>query len=393
VYQASVSADGRPYLVMELCSSSLSARYRSERIPVPEVLRIAVKIGSAIETAHRAGVLHRDIKPSNILMTAYGNPVLADFGIAATVAESQDQETVGMSIPWSAPEVLMDETPGSVQSEVWALAATVYSLLAGRSPFEIPGDSNKSTDLISRINRGKPQPIARADVPASLEKLLAGAMSRNPKNRPATALELVRAFQSVETELGVPQTPIEVAMDDWALATVSDLEDRTRVRGVAGAMVPAGQNRRRRRRVDSHYSSVGTVVRQTAGQRESTAKPAQAGRFRALLWGLIVVGVLAIALGTTAVFVLINANGGIPVVSNIESSVIGTSVKFTWQNPGLVTDDQYQISTSDSDSSIQQANSFVVDATKGEHVCITVTVNRQGKLGSPSSPKCVDVGG
>src|SRR3954471_979467 len=107
VYQASVSADGRPYLVMELCSASLSERYRRESIPVPEVLRIAVKIGSAIETAHRAGVLHRDIKPSNILMTAYGHPVLSDFGIAATLSESDDKEAVGLSIPWSAPEVLM----------------------------------------------------------------------------------------------------------------------------------------------------------------------------------------------------------------------------------------------------------------------------------------------
>ncbi|MDQ1597728.1 MAG: hypothetical protein QOI70_1152, partial [Microbacteriaceae bacterium] len=85
VYQAGVSSDGRPYLVMELCSAALSERYRRERIPVAEVLRIAVKIGSAIETAHRAGVLHRDIKPSNILLTAYGHPVLADFGIASTV--------------------------------------------------------------------------------------------------------------------------------------------------------------------------------------------------------------------------------------------------------------------------------------------------------------------
>jgi serine/threonine protein kinase len=393
VYQASVSADGRPYLVMELCSSALSARYRSERIPVPEVLRIAVKIGSAIETAHRAGVLHRDIKPSNILMTAYGHPVLADFGIAATVAESKDQETVGMSIPWSAPEVLMDETPGSVQSEVWALAATVYSLLAGRSPFEIPGGSNKSADLISRINRGKPQPIARADVPATLEKLLANAMSRNPKNRPATILELVRSFQSIETELGVPQTQIEVAMDDWALATVSDLEDRTRVRGVAGALVPAGHNRRRRRRIDSSYGSVGTVVRDSVGKGSSTVRPVQNKRLRALVWGLIIVGVLALALGITATFVLINANGGIPVVSNITATVQGTSVKFAWQNPGLGAQDQYQISTSDSGSSVQQTNSFVVDATKGEHVCITVTVNREGKPGLPSSPKCVDVGG
>jgi eukaryotic-like serine/threonine-protein kinase len=394
VYQASVSADGRPYLVMELCSSALSSRYRSERIPVPEVLRIAVKIGSAIETAHRAGVLHRDIKPSNILTTAYGHPVLADFGIAATVAEAKDQETVGMSIPWSAPEVLMDETPGSVQSEVWALAATVYSLLAGRSPFEIPGDSNKSADLISRINRGKPQPIARADVPANLEKLLANAMSRNPKNRPGTVLELVRSFQAIETEIGVPQTQIEVAMDDWALATVSDLEDRTRVRGVAGALVPAGQNRRRRRRIESGaYGPVGTLVRDSVGQRSSTARPAPNKRMRALVWGLILVGVLALALGITATFVLIKANGGIPVVSNITATVRGTSVKFAWQNPGLAAQDQYQISTSDSGSSVQQANSFAVDATAGEQVCITVTVNREGKLGSPSSPKCVDVGG
>src|ERR1700712_66715 len=332
VYQASVSADGRPYLVMELCSSALSARYRSERIPVPEVLRIAVKIGSAIETAHRAGVLHRDIKPSNILMTAYGHPVLADFGIAATVAESKEQETVGMSIPWSAPEVLMDETPGSVQSEGWALAATVYSLLAGRSPFEIPGDSNKSTDLISRINRGKPQPIARADVPADLEKLLANAMSRNPKNRPATVLELVRSFQSIETELGVPQTQIEVAMDDWALATVSDLEDKTRVRGVAGSLVPASQNRRRRRRIDSTYGSVGTVVRDSVGKGSSTIRPAQNRRFRALVWGLVLVGVLALALGITATLVILNANGSIPTVTNIDAAINGTTVKFTWKN-------------------------------------------------------------
>jgi serine/threonine protein kinase len=276
---------------------------------------------------------------------------------------------------------------------VWALAATVYSLLAGRSPFEIPGDSNKSTDLISRINRGKPQPIARADVPADLEKLLANAMSRNPKNRPATVLELVRSFQSIETELGVPQTPIEVAMDDWALATVSDLEDRTRVRGVAGALVPAGSNRRRRRRIDNSYNSVGTVVRDSVGQRSSTVRPAPTSRARGLFWGLVVVGALAIALGVTAVLVLVNNNGAIPTVSNISATVSGTSVKFAWANPGLAANDQYSLLTTDGGSSVQQANTFTVDATKGEHVCLTVTVNRDGKLGNQSAPKCVDVGG
>jgi serine/threonine protein kinase len=393
VYQASVSADGRPYLVMELCSASLSARYRSERIPVPEVLRIAVRIGSAIETAHRAGVLHRDIKPSNILMTAYGHPVLADFGIAATVVDSQDQEMVGMSIPWSAPEVLMDETPGSIHSEVWSLAATVYSLLAGRSPFEIPGDANKAPDLISRINRGRPQPIARTDVPASLEKILANAMSRKPENRPATVLELVRSFQLVETELGVAQTQIEVAMDDWALATVADLEDKTRVRGVAGALGHSNPRRRRRRRVDGQYSSVAALVRDSTGAEGSLSRPnSPTRRSRVLIWGVIALGALAVALGGAAVFVLARANdSGIPVVSNIVAAKTGTSVKFSWADPGLADRDSYEITTTDGGSSDQNVNSFVVDGTAGEHVCIIVTVIREGKTGRPSPQKCVDL--
>jgi serine/threonine protein kinase len=394
VYQASVSADGRPYLVMELCSSSLSARYRNERLPVAEVLRIAVKIGSAIETAHRAGVLHRDVKPSNILMTAYGHPVLSDFGIAASIAETKDQEMVGMSIPWSAPEVLMDETPGSVRSEVWSLAATVYSLLAGRSPFEVPGDSNKSTDLIARINRAKPQPIGRTDVPASLEKLLASAMSRKPENRPSSILELVRSLQAIETELGVPQTPIEVAIDDWALATVADLEDKTRVRGVAGAITPVNPRKRRRRAV-SEYSSVGTMVRESGIAAKSSGTrpvgPARGGR--ALTIGLIAIVVLAVGLGATAAYVLFKSgNDGIPTVSSITAKVSGTSVDFTWDDPGISDTDQYQVTTTDDGSSLQTDNRFAVNGRAGEHVCITVAVNREGKLGDATN-HCADVPG
>src|SRR6185312_935233 len=311
VHQASVSSDGRPYLVMELCSSSLSERYRRERLPVAEVLRIAVKIGSAVETAHRSGVLHRDIKPSNILTTAYGHPVLSDFGIAATLGESDSQEAVGMSIPWSAPEVLMDETSGTVASEVWSLAATVYSLLAGRSPCEVPGESNKSSDLVSRINRARIQPISRPDVPASLEQLLIKAMSRKPENRPHSALELVHEFQAIETELGVPQTPIEVAMDDWALATVSDLEDRTRVRGVAGAV--SSTRARRRRRVasaDASYAPVGTLHRQANAGSTGTKPLAQGKGMRALAWSVVASAVVVIVLLATVTLVLVKSNSG-----------------------------------------------------------------------------------
>ena len=394
VYQASVSSDGRPYLVMELCSSSLSQRYRSERLPVPEVLRIAVKIGSAIETAHRAAVLHRDIKPSNILLTAYGHPVLSDFGIAATLSESDDREAVGMSIPWSAPEVLMDETAGTVASEVWAYAATVYSLLAGRSPFEVPGESNKSTDLISRINRAKPQPIDRGDVPQSLERALQRAMSRKPENRQSSVLELVHELQAVETELGVPQTPVEVAMDDWALATVSDLEDRTRIRGGSSAVASVSQRRRRRRAGDGAYSSVGTIVKEEHVLPRSTGTPAttQGRGMRAFAWMLVAAAVLVVALGAIATFVLIRAGSNdIPTVSDIQARITDDTVEFTWADPGLTATDTYQVATNDGAPAVQQRDtSFVVDGERGERVCVTVSVNREGKTGSPSGEKCAD---
>ena len=394
VYQASVSADGRPYLVMELCSSSLSERYRRERVPVPEVLRIAVKIGSAIETAHRSGVLHRDIKPSNILLTAYGHPVLSDFGIAATLGESDSQEAIGMSIPWSAPEVLMDDTSGTVASELWSFAATVYSLLAGRSPCEIPGESNKSSDLVSRINRAKIQPIERPDVPASLERALTRAMSRKPENRPATVLELVHELQSIETELGVPQTPIEVAMDDWALATVSDLEDRTRVRGVAGAVSSTKAKRRRRSAApDPSYAPVGTLHRLSAGST-ATRPHAQSKGMRALAWGVVASAVLVIVLLATVTLVLVKGGStGIPQVTDIAAATTSRSVVFSWADPGLAVDDSYQVTTNDGRSSLQSATKFPVDAQAGDRVCIIVAVNRAGKVGPSSSEKCVDFAG
>jgi eukaryotic-like serine/threonine-protein kinase len=398
VYQAGVSADGRPYLVMELCSSSLSERYRRERISVAEVLRLAVKIGSAVETAHRAGVLHRDIKPSNILLTAYGHPVLSDFGIAASIAVAKEEDSVGLSIPWSAPEVLLDETPGSIASEVWSLGATVYSLLAGRSPFEVPGGSNSSTDLMSRIARAKPQPIGRADVPASLDALLRRAMSRKPELRPASALDFVRELQVIETELGVNQTPLEVSMDEWASATVSDMEDRTRLRPVASGSNGATPTPRRRRRAiaaaAAGYQPVGTVREGSGQNRFSESRPVElTRRQRAITWVLVGASALVIALAVTVVVVLLRVTNsdGIPVVTDISATESGGTVEFSWPDPGLDDGDRYQIQVRDGTSSIQLSPEFRVDAEAGDTVCITVTVNRQGKTGDASTEKCIDV--
>ncbi|MFG6446311.1 serine/threonine-protein kinase [Microbacterium sp. P07] len=249
VYQAGVSADGRPYIVMEFCPGSLSQRYRVERMPVPEVLTIGVKMASALESAHRAGLVHRDVKPSNILITTFGTPVLADFGISSSLARDTADEMLAMSIPWSAPEVVAEQTAGSISSEVWSLGATIYSLLAGQSPFERrERGQNSREQLRRRIARASYTEIPRADVPASLQGVLARAMDRDPQRRFAGARAIGDALREVQNELGLPATPLEVAADEWAPSSRSvDFSDgalrgpvRSRVEHTSGRKLRTG---------------------------------------------------------------------------------------------------------------------------------------------------------
>ena len=247
VYQAGISADGRPYIVMEFCPGSLAQRYRLERIPVDEVLTIGVKMASALESAHRAGLVHRDVKPSNILVTTFGAPVLADFGISSSLTRATADEVLAMSIPWSAPEVIAEQTAGTVTSEVWSLGATVYSLLAGHSPFERRDrGQNTKEQLRRRIARATYTDIARTDVPASLQSVLARSMSRDARARYATAREFAEAIRGVQTELGISPTPLEIATEGWSPgAKPVDFSD-TELRGPARSSVEHDERRKTR---------------------------------------------------------------------------------------------------------------------------------------------------
>lgn len=229
IFQAAVTEDDRPYLVMEYCSGpSLAEQYKKQPLSVTQTLEMGVRLSSAIATAHAAGILHRDIKPANVLTNQFGWPALTDFGISSTVDEvaptmtttsaalgnpaatSGGTASVGMSIPWSPPEMFDDEPSPDVRSDVFSLAATLYTVLAGHTPFEIPGRSNGSVDLIGRIARGSITPMHRTDVPASLIAVLQKGMASDPNDRFATAVEFGRALQRVEVELAFPQTPLDI---------------------------------------------------------------------------------------------------------------------------------------------------------------------------------------
>ncbi|MET0296556.1 MAG: serine/threonine-protein kinase [Microbacterium sp.] len=209
IYQAGVAGDGRPYLVMEYCPRpNLQVRSRNETFSIAEALRVGVQVAGAVETAHRAGVLHRDIKPANILVTAYNRPALTDFGIASTTGATG--EASGMSIPWSPPESFAEPPRSGPRTDVWALGATLYTLLAGRSPFERPGERNSSADLIERIERAALTSLGRPDSPESLQRVLERAMAKNPDDRYPSAVAFARALQKVQIELSHSVTPIDI---------------------------------------------------------------------------------------------------------------------------------------------------------------------------------------
>jgi serine/threonine protein kinase len=210
VFRAGVTSDGQPFLVMRFYPEpNLAQRARHERISVAEALRIGIQIAGAIETAHRSGILHRDVKPANVLGGPYGNPGLTDFGLAAVIA-GPDAPVEGVSVPWAPPEVLLDSAPPDVRGDVYSLAATVWHLLSGRSPFERPGLDNSATALRDRILIGEPTPTGRLDVPDSLDRLLRQAMATNPALRPSSALAFARALQRIEQEQRLVLTQIVV---------------------------------------------------------------------------------------------------------------------------------------------------------------------------------------
>ncbi|HEX6150935.1 serine/threonine-protein kinase [Nocardioides sp.] len=266
----------RPYLVMRYCPPpDLGARVRAQPMTVPEAVSTGIKLASAIETAHRAGILHRDIKPSNVLVTTYQEPALTDFGIAGHVSDVDQEHEIRISYPWAPVEMIEGTSNGSVASDVYSLGATIWNLLTGRSPFSVPGGDNSSHALTTRALHAAPPSLQRPDAPPALDRLLQMCLAKRPELRPRSALELARELQRIESAAGYSRTPIAVAGDQpvvtatpppdaggdaTALKPVSiDVTGPGRPADPAAAPVP-GPPKKPVSRATTVWGAVGTVV-------------------------------------------------------------------------------------------------------------------------------------
>ena len=235
LYAAGRLRDGRAYLTMEYCPPPHLGKRFSTTSPmrVEQALEITIKIAGAVETIHRAGYLHRDIKPANILLTAFGHPVLTDFGIAISQDTPADRVDSAFSPYWAPPEQQLNR-PLTPASDVYSLAATTYTMLAGRPPHVdmTPGAHNDPASILKRLHHGSIAPIGRNDVPAALERVLFTAMSKRPADRFASAMAFARALRQIQSSLGLPLTNIDVWEDQPVIATDGSDDDATRLRPV-----------------------------------------------------------------------------------------------------------------------------------------------------------------
>lgn len=211
VHGRGLTADERPYLIMEHRAGGSLAEALADRgrFTENEVIRIGIKIGTALVVAHKAGVLHRDVKPGNILLSSYNEPALADFGIARIDGAHKTTEGIfSASVVHASREVLNSQEP-TPQSDIYALGSSLYELATGQSAFAKPEDQSMWA-VINRVLAEEPPDSTQLGVSPRLAAVLSKAMSHDPALRHQTASELVADLERLRSGTGVVDGATEV---------------------------------------------------------------------------------------------------------------------------------------------------------------------------------------
>jgi Tol biopolymer transport system component/tRNA A-37 threonylcarbamoyl transferase component Bud32 len=183
-----------PYVEGESLRDRLA---REKQLPVTDAVQIATEVASALDYAHRHGVIHRDIKPENVLLHE-GRALVADFGIALAVSRSEGGTRLtetGMSLGtphYMSPEQAMGERELDARSDVYSLAAMLYEMLAGEPPYT----GATAQAIVARVLTEEPRPLTvqRRTVPSHVEAAVRQALSKLPADRFGSAAEFSTAL-------------------------------------------------------------------------------------------------------------------------------------------------------------------------------------------------------
>jgi eukaryotic-like serine/threonine-protein kinase len=177
---------------------SLRDRLRRERqLQVDDALRIAREAASALHYAHEHGVIHRDIKPENLLITRDGHTLVADFGIARSLAASEEKLTeTGLAIgtpAYMSPEQAAGDRGLDARTDQYSLATVLYELLAGEAPFT---GATAQAVVAKRLSGEIPRVRqVRPSVPEEVERAITRALAPVAADRYATTSQFAQALQ------------------------------------------------------------------------------------------------------------------------------------------------------------------------------------------------------
>ncbi len=233
-------ATGLHYLVFEYIDghSAQQLLERFTRLTVGDAVHIGLDVARALEHAHSRNVVHRDIKPGNILVTKSGLAKLADLGLAKRTDEASHltHARQGFGTPYYMPyEQAMNAKRADARSDIYALGATLYHLLAGDVPF--PGAN--SLEVMDKKQAGAflPVRVQNPSVPEELDRILGKMLARDPQDRYQTASELIVDLERSGLAVEVPSfiDPLDAYNDPLVRERLTAAAQATQLDVRAGA--------------------------------------------------------------------------------------------------------------------------------------------------------------
>ncbi len=227
VYDAG-EADGSSFIVMEMVEGE--SLWASAARPLAEALTLVQQICAALEHAHAGGIIHRDLKPENIVITHSQTVKLMDFGLARSAGSQRltEEGAIVGTVSYLAPELLMGQA-ASPQSDLYALGVMLYELTAGRPPFS--GD-NLMAVISQHLNAPVVAPSTyNTTLPPALDALIIRLMSKQPRDRPASAAEVREVLDAVMQGRGDTVTDVTVSPLHPVTASLLDRIARGRLIG------------------------------------------------------------------------------------------------------------------------------------------------------------------
>ncbi len=298
VYDAGFTNTGRPYMIMaHLPGGSLQDRLDSKGpMTWQEATLIGVHLAGALETAHRAEVIHRDIKPANVLMSAYGDAQLTDFGIARISGGHETRSgVITASMAHAPPEVLDGQRP-ALASDVYSLGSTIYELMFGTPAFQEEGDESM-VPMLRRILTAAPPDLREQGVPDEVCAVIEKSMAKDPADRQESALQFGRQLQAARRAAGLDPgkltVPSELNLDE------DSLESLTFTEAEVGDSAPSGRQKFQGRTVQLKTGSLPGAP--GAGTAQYVTEVPQKRGKGALIAAALVLVLVAVGIGVFAV--------------------------------------------------------------------------------------------